>query len=339
MTDTFLASLGWSDSLASQLGDDEGTPVRITDIARDRVIVITEDGPLPLVTDSDLSIGSLAVGDWVLTDGTRITRVLDRQTLLARRAAGETGKRQMIAANVDTLGIVTSCNADFNPARLERYLALAGSAGCVPLVILTKADLVPDPTALVRQAERLSPLVAAMAVDARDPETAALLAPWTGPGQTLALAGSSGVGKTSLTNTLTGGDEAVQGNRKGDTKGRHTTTARTMRQVTNGGWIIDMPGMRELGMADATEGIAQVFHDIEDLVANCRFNDCAHETEPGCAVQQAIADGTLAADRYERWSKLQREDRYMSETTAQARARNKRFGKMVREVTRHKPGR
>jgi len=339
LTDFSLASLGWSNRLASQLGDHEGLPARITDIARDRVNALTEGGPCTLFTGGHLTTGDLAVGDWVVTDGARVLRVLDRLTVLARRAAGAEGKRQLIAANVDTLGIVTSCNADFNPARLERYLALAQSAGCLPLVILTKADLVTDPAALVRQAERLSPLVAAVAVDARDPETADLLAPWTREGQTLALAGSSGVGKTTLTNTLTGSAEAVQDIREDDAKGRHTTTARAMRRVTAGGWLIDMPGMRELGLTDAAEGIAQVFADIEDLASQCRFHDCAHETEPGCAVQEAIADGTLSAKRLDRWRKLQREDRYNSETIAESRARDKRFGKMVREVTRHKPGR
>ncbi len=255
-------------------------------------------------------------------------RRLDRTTELARRAAGPRAGAQLIAANVDTLGIVTSCNADFNPARLERYLALAASAGCLPLIVLTKPDLSDDPDDYVRQALRLSPIVTALALIATDADEAARLAPWCGPGQTLALVGSSGVGKTTLQNHLTGIAAATRGIREDDAKGRHTTTARSLRPTLAGGWLIDTPGMREFGLTDAADGIDAVFSDVTDLIGQCRFTDCAHETEPGCAVRAAIDAGTLDEARLHRWRKLLREDAHATETIAKVRDRNRKLTKM-----------
>ena len=327
MTDTTLTGLGWSHHFAAQLAEaPEGLPARISAVARDRVTALSPEGELLLTTGS-LPAGDYACGDWVLQDGTQVLRLLDRTTLVQRRAAGSETDRQLIAANVDTLGIVTSCNAEFSAARLERYLALAASAGCLPLVILTKPDLAEDPDAYARTARGLSPMAVTVTLDGRGAEAAELLAPWCGKGQTLALTGSSGVGKTSLTNTLTGRSDATQDVR-GDTRGRHTTTARALLPTLAGGWLIDTPGMRELGLTDAAEGIAEVFSDLEDLAATCRFNDCAHETEPGCAVTEAIAAGKLDAGRLERWRKLLREDARTTETIADARAR-------TRSLSRH----
>jgi ribosome biogenesis GTPase len=269
-------------------------------------------------------------------DGNRVDRLLNRQTSLARRAAGTGADSQLIAANVDTLGIVTSCNADFNEARLERYLALAASAGCLPLVILTKADLCDDPRDFARRAERLSPLVTALSLNATDPLEAEALSPWCSSGQTLALVGSSGVGKSTLSNAITTITSATQGIREDDAKGRHTTTARGLFATRFGGWLIDTPGMRALRLAGASEGIETIFDDIETLARRCRFSDCRHETEPGCAVQAAITDGTLAEDRLNRWRKLLREDAHNSATLHEARARDRAFGKMVRSVMKEK---
>lgn len=336
MTDISLTGLGWSNMFRAQVTEeDTGWPARISAVARDRVTALCPDGALVLVPGG-LSTGEIAVGDWVLTDGARVLRVLERQTLIQRRAAGERAARQLIAANVDTLGIVTSCNADFKEARLERYLALASSAGCLPLVILTKADLVGDARDYARRAERLSPLVSAIALDARDPEAAEVLRPWCRAGQTLALAGSSGVGKTTLTNTLTGRHDAVQGIREDDAKGRHTTTARALLPMASGGWLIDTPGMRELGLTDAADGIAEVFADLEELATQCRFRDCAHESEPGCAIVGAIESGELDADRLRRWRKLLREDARSTESIAEARARGKAFARHVSKVKARK---
>jgi len=333
LTEFDLTGLGWSARFARQLDDDDAglTPVRLSEVHRDRLRALTPEGTLTLLPSE--STGAYAVGDWVLSDGTRAIRRLEPSSDLSRRAAGREAKLQRIAANVDTLGIVTSCNADFNIARLERYLALAHTAGCLPLVVLTKADMAKDAGDYLRRAQRLSPLVTALALDATDPDEVSRLAPWCRDGQTLALVGSSGVGKTTLRNALTGEHELTRGIREDDAKGRHTTTARSLVPTTTGGWLIDTPGMRELQLAEADEGIGAVFEDIEDLARQCRFRDCAHAGEPGCTVQAAIDSGDLDPDRLARWEKLRREDRYNSETVAEARARGKAFGKMVREVS------
>ncbi|SDF07514.1 ribosome small subunit-dependent GTPase A [Limimaricola pyoseonensis] len=326
-----LSDLGWSDHFARQLEDGD-TPARVAEVHRSLLVALTPDGPVRLAAPS--GAGSFAVGDWVgMRDGAARVRLAPKGEI-ARKAAGRTVARQLVAANVDTLGIVTSCNADFNAARLERYVALAAASDCLPLVILTKADLAEDPRAYLRQAERLSPLVTALALDARDADEAARLVPWCGPGQTLALVGSSGVGKTTLQNALTGGAEATAGIREDDAKGRHTTTYRALRRCAAGGWLIDTPGMRELQLADSSEGIDEVFEDITDLAAACRFSDCAHETEPGCAVRAALEAGELEPERLARWRKLEAEDRHNSETLAQARARHRGFAKKIRAIQR-----
>ncbi len=331
MTELTLTDLGWSDHFARQLAVDEPlSPARVAAVHRDRVDLVTPDGEPRL--PSALPTSALAVGDWVLHDGARAVRRLDPRTEIARRGAGEVAERQLVVANIDTLGIITSCNADFNVARLERYLALAASADCLPLVVLTKADLCDDPRSFQRRAEALSPLVTALTVDARDPQEALRLRPWCDKGQTLALVGSSGVGKTTLQNHLTGTEEATFGIREDDAKGRHTTTYRALRRTVTGGWLIDTPGMRELGLAEAEDGIDAVFSDLAELASHCRFRDCQHDSEPGCKVQAAIADGTLDAARLMRWQKLKREDLYNSETIAETRNRHRERQKLYAQV-------
>lgn len=327
MTEPTLADLGWSEHFATQpTADAIGTPARIAEVQRRSITAFAPEGTLSLVAGD--STGLYAVGDWVLHDSGRITHRFDRTTEIARRAAGSSGERQLIAANVDTLAIVTSCNADFNEARLERYLAMATTAGCLPLVILTKADQADDPDRYVEIASRLSPLLTAFALNAKDPEDVTRLNAWCGPGQTLALVGSSGVGKTTLQNRLTGVNALTQDIRADDAKGRHTTTSRALRPTLAGGWLIDTPGIRELRLSDAAEGIDAVFADVTELAATCRFTDCAHETEPGCTVTAAIAAGTLDRARLDRWRKLEREDRHDTASLAQTRARGRSTGKL-----------
>ncbi|MGI3183764.1 ribosome small subunit-dependent GTPase A [Nioella aestuarii] len=336
-----LADLGWSNHFAAQIADDPAQSnlvCRLSSVARDRLMGLSPGAEHLLVPPSDMTTGQFAVGDWVITDPTRqkVTRRLTPLTELTRRAAGTGAEQQLIAANVDTLGIVSSCNADFNEARLERYLALAATAGCLPLVILTKADQADDPHSYVRRAERLSPLVTAIALNATEAEDAALLAPWCKTGQTLALVGSSGVGKSTLSNALTGGEVATAGIREDDAKGRHTTTARGLHRTRACGWLIDTPGMRALRLSGAREGVDAVFADLDELAKACRFSDCSHEAEPGCAIHAAIETGQVDPDRLRRWRKLQAEDARNSETLAQARARDKSFGKLVRSVMKDK---
>ena len=330
MTDTTLADLGWSEAFARQLtaGEETLKPMRVAEVHRDRLRALGSTGDAMLIPSE--RAGAYAVGDWVLSDGTSALRRLDPATDLMRKAAGHTVERQRIAANIDTIAVVTSCNADFNLARLERYLALIASAGCLPLVVLTKADLVEDADDYRRQAEKLSPLVTALALNAKDMEDAGRLTAWCGPGRTLALVGSSGVGKTTLRNALTEQTAATAGIREDDAKGRHTTTFRSLVRTRAGGWLIDTPGMRELQLADAQDGIGEVFDDITEIAAQCRFNDCAHDTEPGCAIRAALDAGHIDPDRLKRWQKLMLEDRYNSESLSQARSRQKAFGKMVK---------
>ncbi len=338
MTNYTLADLGWSDHFARQLTEDDTalTPARVTEVQRDRLRALSTKGPLRLIPADHA--GSYAVGDWVLCDKTHAVRRLEALSALTRKAAGHVAYTQRIAANVDTLGIVTSCNADFNVARLERYLALAATADCLPLVILTKPDLADDPQSYIKEAQRLSPVLTAIAINAKDPEDVARLRPWCGKGQTLALLGSSGVGKTTLRNALTGEAKATQAVREDDAKGRHTTTFRSLVPTLTGGWLIDTPGMRELQLADMQEGIDEVFDDLTELATHCKFRNCAHGAEPGCAVQAAIAKGDLDPERLTRWRKLQAEDAHNSASIAQQRARQKSFGKMVKSAKKHKKG-
>ncbi|WP_136441265.1 ribosome small subunit-dependent GTPase A [Pacificoceanicola onchidii] len=336
MTDITLASLGWSDFFENQLEPTETllTPARVHEVQRDRIRVLTEQGPLQLFPTE--AAGNYAVGDWVLTDGTQALRILEARTALTRKAAGHVAYTQRIAANVDTLGIVSSCNDDFNLARIERYLALAATAGCTPLLILTKADKSEDVAHYAAEARTLSEDLGVLALNAKDAGEAAPLHPYASEGQTLALLGSSGVGKTTLRNRLTGESAATQGIREDDAKGRHTTTYRSLVQTQTGGWLIDTPGMRELQLADMAEGIQEVFDDLLELSAQCKFRNCDHVSEPGCAVQAAIADGTLDPARLERWRKLQAEDARNTESIARQRARGKAFAKMVKGAKKAK---
>jgi ribosome biogenesis GTPase len=275
------------------------------------------------------------VGDWLLlaADSARAIRRLERKSIFLRRAAGHGRSVQLIAANVDTLFIVTSCNQDFNPARLERYLALAHEAGVMPVMVLTKADLVDDAGAYRRAAEALMPGLLVECVNALDPESARPLAMWCGPGQTVALVGSSGVGKSTLVNTLgEAAAQATQDIREDDARGRHTTSGRSMHRLAAGGWLIDTPGMRELQLTGAEAGIGELFADIEDLAAACRFSDCAHEGEPGCAIAGALLAGKLDAERLDRYRKLLAEDRRNTESLAERRSRAKKLGRFYRSA-------
>ncbi len=341
MTDLTRDALGWSPFYMSQLEIEELenlTPARISTVHRDRVMALSEIGPLELTLDPGITTGAVAVGDWVLCNPAqhRLTRVLDRKTELSRGTEYHTGEKQLIAANIDTLFITTSCNNDFNPARLERYLALAHDALITPVILITKADQTDDPEAYVDQARRLGRDLEVLAINAKSDTVGETLVPWCGKGQTVAFAGSSGVGKTTIANALTGEQAATQDIREDDARGRHTTTGRSLHQIPTGGWLIDTPGMRGLGVAEVAYGIDATFPEISELAEQCKFRDCEHDSEPGCAVQAAIAAGDVDPDRLRRFQKLKRENQYATETIAQARDRYRKFGKMVKNAQNKK---
>ena len=335
MTDKTLAALGWTADFMAQMELEEidtTFPARVTGVHRSRLETLTATGPRDLIPASDLNTGDVAVGDWLLARGEVALRVLTRHTLLQRKAAGTGMARQLIAANVDTALIVSSCNADFNPARLERYLILCASAQIEPVLILTKADTCPDPEAYLTQGRALQRGLSVLTLNAHDGTVRLALSDWCRKGNTVVLLGSSGVGKTTLSNALTGGHAAVQDIRDDDAKGRHTTTARYLVAMAEGGWLIDTPGVRELQLTDVSDGIDALFDDLTALALTCRFTNCQHEGEPGCAIQTAIAAGDIDEARLTRWQKLLREDRFNSESIHAAQQRNRSFGKMHRKI-------
>ena len=253
-----------------------------------------------------------AVGDWVAVadsdDRAIIHHVLDRRTAMIRRAAGPSAQPQTIAANVDRFGIVTSANRDFNLRRLERYLAVVWESGATPIVVLNKIDLIDDPSPLLAEIESVAFGVPIVGVSAATGEGIDELQQHLSPGITVAFVGSSGVGKSSLVNRLLGrATQEVSAVRDDDARGRHTTTRRELLPLPGGGVLIDTPGMRELGLIEDSGGIDATFADITELSEACRFTDCQHDREPGCAVQEALATGALSFERWESYSKLQRE--------------------------------
>jgi ribosome biogenesis GTPase len=341
MTESRLTELGWTDYFADQLRPEalvDTPPARVTDVHRNRVSAQSGNGEQELAFRDGIRSSDVAVGDWVLSDQQtgQLVRVLDRQTVLRRPSAGDASTEQLIAANIDTLLIVSSCNADFNPARLERYLALSAGSGTRAVIVLTKADLSTEASAYARQAEALSSLASVVVLDARDRNSLDQLKPFLSPGETAALVGSSGVGKSTILNGLCNIEAATQGIREDDAKGRHTTTSRCLRATVYGSWLVDTPGMRSLGMSDLSDGIDQVFSDISDLITACKFSDCNHASEPGCAVQAAIASGDLDKGRFRRWQKLLNEDRHNSETIVESRSRHKTNSRLIKATLKNK---
>lgn len=284
-----------------------------------------------------------AVGDWVVVEpvaasDARIHAVLPRFSRFSRRAAGDTTEEQIVAANINVVFLVGGLDGDFNPRRIERYLVVAWESGATPVIVLNKADLVGDPGRHVADVEALAPGVQVHAVSAKQPETIEVLRHYVTAGRTAALLGSSGVGKSTIANRLVGHDLLrTQDVRITDSRGRHTSTSRQMVLLEGGGILIDTPGMRELQLWDSGEALGEAFTDVDFLSASCRFRDCRHLREPGCAVRAAVASGELAADRLESFHKLEAErEQQVKQLDARALLEDKRRGKIqTRALNKH----
>lgn len=330
-----LANLGWQHFFQQQLSLDEwenAHPVRVIEQHRSELLVSTgtEALTLPIVS----SLPDLVVGDWLLLDEAyRVDRVLDRLSLFQRKAAGTKSKRQLISSNIDTAFIVCSMNEDFNLNRVERYLSLVNEAGVEPVIVLTKYDLAASPHDYLDSVRSSNPFIAVESVNALDKDSLIKLAPWIKRGKTICVLGSSGVGKSTITNTLLGeAHQTTQGIREDDAKGRHTTTKRSLLTLPSGGLILDTPGMRELQLTDCKQGIDSTFSDIHELAQQCKYADCQHTNEPGCAVLNAIQKGVLAERRLDNFHKLLREEALNSASMQERRAKDKSLGKFYKRT-------
>lgn len=289
-----------------------------------------------------------AVGDWVVVEppatggDARIHSVLPRSSRFSRRAAGDPTEEQIVAANIDTVFLVSGLDGDFNPRRIERYLAVAWESGATPVIVLNKADLVDDPEAIANDVRAATPGVDVHAVSCRDARSLDPLRDYLGFGKTGALLGSSGVGKSSIVNQLIGQDLLrTRDVRPSDSRGRHTSTARQLVLLPRQGVLIDTPGMRELQLWETGESLAGTFAEIEARAGDCRFRDCRHRSEPGCAVRAAVAAGEISAARLESYYKLIAEqahqDRQKDERGQIEEKRRGRIGaKSLRKVLKDK---
>ncbi|HET7746389.1 MAG TPA: ribosome small subunit-dependent GTPase A [Vicinamibacteria bacterium] len=343
-----LAILGFDDDWAREASaGPEGTTVgRVTAGERGRWTVITADGETAATLAGRLKHEGRpdtwpAVGDWVMAtpraDGARIERILPRRSQVTRKVKGEVTEAQVLAANVDVLFLVTGLDHDYNPRRMERALALAWESGARPVIVLNKADLGPDVAAARAEMESVGGGVPVHVTNARTGEGVAGVKAELGPSGTGVLIGSSGAGKSTLTNRLLGYERQATGEvRVHDSRGKHVTRRREMVLLPGGGCLIDTPGIREIQLWEAAEGVEAAFTDIAALAAECRFRDCSHGTEPGCALRAAREEGRIGEERWASYLKLQDEVR-QQEVRRDARARldEKRKWRAIHKAARN----
>ncbi len=344
-----LQELGWQTHFEQQVSAEQTRTLihaRVCAHFGSQVVFLTERGeitvPASIVQLKAFDLhANIAVGDWLLLDPQdyRAEFWLQRKTMLARKAAGEKVKPQIIAANFDSAFIVSSCNQEFNLSRLERYLALVLESEATPVVVLTKADLCDNPGELRRAAEKLHPGLIVETLDARDENQTAVLEDWCGNGKTICLLGSSGVGKSTLANALGGHDIQTQGIREQDAKGRHTTTTRSMHRLKAGGWLIDNPGMRELQLPACESGLNELFDDVVQLATQCRFRNCSHRGDAGCALEAAVAAGDLEQRRLVNYLKLLSEQARNATSLAERREQERKTGQFYKSVIQEKKNR
>lgn len=307
-----LTDLGWIPRRAAGLPAPDSAVARVSRVDRGIASVLTPAGSLRVRIPNRLLATAdtdqiPAVGDWVVLAGDEIDHVLARTSALTRKVAGERTRAQVVAANVDVVFVVDDASAPPKGRRIERYLALAWESGALPVVLLNKADATQDADSAVEHARAVSLGVDVHAVSARTGQGLEMLAEHLAPGRTVVLIGPSGVGKSSLVNAFRGEEAVITQDVRSDGKGRHTTTYRELHRLPSGALLIDTPGLREVGLWATEDGLDRAYAEIVELETRCQFRDCAHRTEPGCAVAAAIDAGELDPARYASWVKLQRE--------------------------------
>ena len=342
-----LKDLGWDAFFANAFepyAADNLIPARVSARHHGPCELMTERGQMGGVPAGKLSEDELpAVGDWVAVrpvDGERkavIEAVLPRRTSFTRKEAWQRTVAQVVAANVDTVFVVTAFGFDLNPRRLERYLTAAWDSGSVPVVVVNKSDTVDEPEVDLLEVEPVTMGVPVHAVSAVSGEGLETLDPYLQSGQTIALLGSSGVGKSTLVNRFAGRELLATAQTSAGGRGRHTTSHRELVLLPAGGVLLDTPGMRELQLWADEEVLDTTFSEISELAAQCRFSDCAHEQEPGCAIQKALNDGTLSRERWDSYCKLQRELRALAirkdaRLRSEARKQRARFARSRRKT-------